>query len=59
VGLCADEPVRGHSTFSRNRDRLLAGEIVAKFPATILERSRVRRLLSSDHFSVDAMLIEA
>jgi transposase len=59
VGLGVDEPVWDHSTFSKNRDRLLAGEIAAKFLAAILNRPRVRRLLSSDHFSVDGTLIEA
>ncbi|MGF7148935.1 IS5 family transposase [Sphingomonas zeicaulis] len=59
VGLGVDEPVWDHSTFSKNRDRLLAGEIAAKFLTAILERHRVRRLLSSDHFSVDGTLIEA
>lgn len=59
VGLGVDEPVWDHSTFSKNRDRLLAGEIAAKFLTAILDHPRVRRLLSSDHFSVDGTLIEA
>jgi hypothetical protein len=59
VGLGMEEPVWDHSTFSKNRDRLLAGEIAAKFLSAILKRPRVRRLLSSDHFSVDGTLIEA
>jgi transposase len=59
VGLSADEPVWHHSTFSKNRDRLLEGEIAAHFLAAILSRPRVRHLLSSEHFSVDGTLIEA
>ncbi|SEJ91518.1 Transposase domain [Sphingobium sp. AP50] len=59
VGLDVDEPVWDHSTFSKNRDRQLAGEIAAKFLTAILDHPRVRRLLSSDHFSVDGTLIEA
>jgi transposase len=59
VGLGIDQPVWDHSTFSKNRDRLLAGGIAAKFLTAILERPRVRRLLSSDHFSVDGTLIKA
>lgn len=59
VGLGADEPVWNHSTFSKNRDRLLEGEIAARFLAAILARPRVRRLLSTEHFSVDGTLIEA
>ncbi len=59
VGLSADEPAWDHSTFSKNRDRLLDGEIAAKFLAEVLTRPRVKRLLSSQHFSADGTLIEA
>jgi transposase len=59
VGLSADEPAWDHSTFSKNRDRLLDGEIAAKFLAAVLAQPRVKRHLSSQHFSVDGTLIEA
>jgi transposase len=59
VGLGIDDPVWDHSTFSKNRDRLLDGAIAAKFLTAILEQPRVKRLLSSDHFSVDGTLIKA
>lgn len=59
VGLGVDDPAFDHSSFSKNRDRLLAGEVAAKFLAAVLARPRVSRLLSSDHFSVDGTLIEA
>jgi len=59
VGLGVDDPAWDHSTFSKNRDRLLAGEIAAKFLYAILAQPRVKRLLSSEHFSVDGTLIEA
>src|ERR1700728_832921 len=59
VGLGADDAVWDHSTFSKNRERLLEGEIAAKFLAAVLAQPRVKRLLSSDHFSVDGTLIEA
>jgi transposase len=59
VGLGVDDPVWDHSTFSKNRDRLLEGEIAAKFLAAVLAQPAVKRLLSSDHFSVDGTLIEA
>jgi transposase len=59
VGLGVDDPVWDHSTFSKNRDRLLAGDIAVKFLSAILEQPRVKRLLSTDHFSVDGTLIEA
>ena len=59
VGLSADEPAWDHSTFSKNRDRLLDGEVAAKFLAAVLNRPKVKRLLSSQHFSADGTLIEA
>jgi len=59
VGLGIDDGVWDHSTFSKNRDRLLDGEIAAKFLAAVLAQPRVRRLLSSEHFSVDGTLVEA
>lgn len=59
VGLSADEPAWDASTFSKNRERLLEGEIAAKFLAAVLAAPRVKRLLSTQHFSVDGTLIEA
>lgn len=59
VGLGIDDPAWDHSTFSKNRDRLLAGEIVAKLLAAVLAQPKVKRLLSTDHFSVDGTLIDA
>ena len=44
---------------SKNRDRLLEGEIAAKFLAAVLAQPKMKRLLSSDHFSVDGTLIDA
>jgi transposase len=59
VGLGVDEPAWDHSSFSKNRDRLLEGEIAGKFLAAVVAQPRVKRLLSSDHFSVDGTLLEA
>src|SRR5512147_1566557 len=59
VGLGVDDAVWDHSTFSKNRDRLLEGDVAAKFLAAVLAQPRVKRLLSNDHFSVDGTLIEA
>jgi transposase len=59
VGLGVDDLAWDHSTFSKNRDRLLDGEIAAKFLAAVLAQPRVKKLLSSEHFSVDGTLIEA
>lgn len=54
-----DDPAWDHSVFSKNRDRLLEGDIAAKFLGAILSQPKVKRLLSTDHFSVDGTLIEA
>lgn len=59
VGIGVDDPAWDHSTFSKNRDRLLEGDIAAKFLAAVLAQPRIKRLLSSEHFSVDGTLIEA
>ena len=59
VGLGIDDPAWDHSTFTKNRDRLLEGEIAAKFLAAVLAQPKVKTLLSCDHFSVDGTLIEA
>jgi transposase len=59
VGLGVDEPVWDHSTFSKNRDRLLEGAVAARFLAALLAQPKVKRLLSTEHFSVDGTLIHA
>ncbi|MBP1290506.1 MULTISPECIES: IS5 family transposase [Bradyrhizobium] len=59
VGIGVDDAAWDHSVFSKNRDRLLEGDIAAKFLAAVLAQPRVKKLLSSDHFSVDGTLIEA
>ncbi|MEO1282909.1 MAG: IS5 family transposase, partial [Pseudomonadota bacterium] len=59
VGLGVDDPVWDHSTFSKNRDRLLEADVAASFLEAVLRHPRVKRFLSNDHFSVDGTLIEA
>jgi transposase len=59
IGVGVDDAAWDHSTFSKNRDRLLEGDIAAKFMTVVLDQPRVKRLLSMDHFSVDGTLIEA
>ena len=59
VGLGVDDPVWDHSTFSKNRDRLLDADVAAKFLAAVLRHPKVKRFLSEDHFSVDGTLVEA
>jgi transposase len=59
VGLGIEDPVWDATTFTKNRDRLLDGEVANQFLAAVLSQDRVKRLLSSDHFSVDGTLLEA
>jgi transposase len=59
VGLDMDAPVWDASSFCKNRERLLAADVSAKFLNGVVEHRKVRRLLSRDHFSVDGTLIEA
>src|SRR5262249_7957492 len=59
VGIGVDDAVWDHSTFSKNRDRLLEGDVAAKLLSAVLAQPRVKRLLSTDHFSVEGTLIEA
>ena len=59
VGIGVDDAAWDHSVFSKNRERLLEGDIAAKLLSAVLAQPRVKRLLSTDHFSVDGTLIEA
>lgn len=59
VGLGVDDPVWDATTFTKNRDRLLAGDVAMKFLAAVLAQPKVKKLLSTEHFSVDGTLLEA
>src|SRR3954467_648008 len=59
VGLGVDDPVWDATTFTKNRDRLLEGDVALKFLATVLAQPKVKALLSTEHFSVDGTLLEA
>src|SRR5271155_2763997 len=59
VGLSMDESVWVPTVFSKNRERLLDGDIAAKFFAQVLGQARACDLLSDEHFSVDGTLLEA
>ncbi len=59
VGLDVDDPVWDATTFTKNRDRLLGGEIAGRFLATVVAQPKVRALLSTEHFSADGTLLEA
>ena len=59
VGLNMDEPVWVATVFSKNRDRLMEGNIAEKFFDQILKQASAAGLISDEHFSVDGTLIEA
>lgn len=59
VGLGMNEAAWNHAVFSKNRERLLAGDIAREFFACVVEQARALRLLSDEHFTVDGTLIEA
>lgn len=59
VGLSMDDGVWNHSVFSKNRDRLLEGDIATEFLKQVLNQARSHGLLSDEHFTVDGTLIEA
>ena len=59
VGLSMGEPAWNHAVFSKNRERLLAGDVAQEFFACVVEQARALRLLSDEHFTVDGTLIEA
>jgi len=59
VGLSMDDTVWDHSTFSKNRDRLLNTEVAKRFFQSIRDQAKGTGLLSDEHFSVDGTLPEA
>jgi len=59
VGLSMDDTVWDHSTFSKNRDRLLLHDVADRFFEAIRGQAAAKKLLSRDHFTVDGTLIEA
>ncbi|HEX3846702.1 MAG TPA: IS5 family transposase [Steroidobacteraceae bacterium] len=59
VGLSMDDAIWDHSTFTKNRDRLIEAGVARKLLRRIGRRARREGLLSSEHFSVDGTLVEA
>ena len=54
-----DEPGFDHSSFTRNRARLLEHDVAGEFFRTVVEQARALKLTSDEHFTVDGTLIEA
>ena len=59
VGLNMDDPVWHPTTFTKNRDRLLAGDVAAAFFDAVAAQARTAELLSDEHFTVDGTQLEA
>ena len=59
VGLGLSEPAWNLAVFSKNRERLLEGDVAQELFACVVEQARALRLLSDEHFTVDGTLIEA
>src|ERR1700757_3220371 len=59
VGLSIDDPVWDATVFTKNRERLLEGEVAEGFFTAVVDPSRAQGLLSDEHFTVDGTLIEA
>jgi transposase len=59
VGLSMDDKVWSHSTFSKNRDRLIAHDVATQFFEIVRQQAEDVDLLSNEHFTVDGTLIEA
>jgi transposase len=59
VGLSLDDPIWDATTFTKNRDRLLAGDIADAFFAEVLAAIKAEGLMSDEHFTVDGTLLEA
>ncbi len=59
VGLSMDAPVWDASTFSKNRERFLEGDVAQRLLTAILDQPRVQELMSDEHVWVDGTLIQA
>jgi transposase len=59
VGLSMDDRVWDPTVFTKNRERLLRGDIARAFFERVLAQAQARQLLSAEHFTVDGTLIEA
>jgi transposase len=59
VGLQADDPVWDVTVFTKNRERLMAGEVSQRLLEAVLRQAQEHDLLSEEHFTVDGTLIQA
>ncbi len=59
VGMNLDEPVWDVTVFTKNRNRLLEGDVAREFLCAVVSQAREKNLTSDEHFTVDGTLIEA
>lgn len=59
VGLNMDDPIWDVTVFTKNRERLLKGEVAERLLLAVVEQAHARRLLSEEHFTIDGTLIQA
>src|SRR6195256_3363403 len=59
VGLNPDDPVWDVTVFTKNRERLMRGEVSERLLESVVEQARGGGLLSEEHFTVDGTLIQA
>jgi transposase len=59
VGMNLDEPVWDVTVFTKNRNRLLEGDVAREFLAEVVRQAESKGLTSDEHFTVDGTLIEA
>ena len=59
VGLSMDDAAWDHSTYTRNRDRLIEHDVVRGLFGQVMQQAKEAQLLSAEHFSVDGTLIRA
>jgi transposase len=59
VGINMDDPIWHPTTFTKNRDRLLEGDIARAFFDGVVALAKAKNLMSDEHFTVDGTLIEA
>jgi len=59
VGLSMEDPAWDHSTYTKNRDRLIEHEVVRALFERVMQQAKAAQLLSDEHFSVDGTLIRA
>src|ERR671925_347926 len=59
VGMNLDEPVWDATTFTKNRDRLLDGDVAREFLIEVVKQAQEKNLTSDEHFTVDGTLVEA